>query len=82
MSHDTLYRIQVRAGMCLRPGWLKVEPLPLQQRPGMVRLGPHVPMEVPLDMLPPELRAIGAVFWLVFNAAREPVGFEHLGSAT
>ncbi|HZZ41606.1 MAG TPA: hypothetical protein VFE58_01590 [Tepidisphaeraceae bacterium] len=82
MSHETLCRIKVRAGMCLRPGWLSVEPLPLEPTPGVVRLGPHVPTEMPLEMLPPDLREIGSVFWMIFDMNREPVGFERLESAT
>jgi hypothetical protein len=79
MSQETLYRIKVRAGMSLRPGWLSVEHFPLEPTPGFVCLGPHVPTEIPLEMLPPELRVIGSVFWMVFNGTREPVGFERLG---
>jgi len=48
----------------------------------MVRLGPHVPTEMPVEMLPPDLREIGSTFWMVFDMKHEPVGFERLGSAT
>ncbi len=82
MSHDTLYRIKVRIGLSMRPGFLNVEPLPLEQTPGVVRLGPHVPTELPLDMLPPDLRIIGSTFWMVFDVRRVPVGYEHIGGAT
>ena len=84
MPHSQLCRIKVRAEMCLQPGWLRVSPLPLAPPPdGMVRLGPDgVPSDMPLSLLPPDLREVGAVFWMVFDpASREAVGFERLEGA-
>jgi hypothetical protein len=78
VSQEILYRIKVRAGMLLRSGWLGIEPLPLETTPGVVRLGPHIPPEIPLSFLPPDLRTIGSVFWMIFNPSREPVGYERV----
>ena len=78
MPQETHYRIKVRAGMSLRQGWISVDPLPLQPARGFVNLWPHIPTEMPLDFLPPNLRVIGSVFWMVFKVDREPVGFERV----
>jgi len=82
MSNDTLYRIKVRAGMCLRPGWLRVDVLPLAPLPpGTVRLGPHVPTEIPLELVPLDLQPIGSTFWMVFDATLfEVVAVERTGN--
>ena len=83
MSLGTRYRIKVRAGMCLHPGWLCVEILPLSPPPpGVVRLGPHVPTEIPLELIPLDLQSIGSQFWMVFDGSREAVGVERLESTT
>jgi hypothetical protein len=37
---------------------------------------------MPLDMLPPDLRVIGSVFWMVFDSEKDPVGFERLEDVT
>ena len=78
MARDIHFRIKVRAQMSVRPGWIAVEPLPIEVKPGIVRLGPHIPKEIPLDLLPPDLRAIGSTFWMLFDQRREPVGFERI----
>ena len=80
MSQDVLLRIKVRALASLRSGWISVEPLLLVPTPGIVRLGPHVPSEMPLEMLPPDLRVVGSIFWMVISQ-REPVGYERVDSA-
>jgi hypothetical protein len=37
---------------------------------------------MPLSLLPPDLREVGAVFWMVFDpSSREAVGFERLEGA-
>lgn len=80
MSQETLYRIKVRAGICLRPGWLRVDILPLAPPPaGVVRLGPHVPTEIPLELVPLDLRPVGSQFWMIFGPTREVVAVERLG---
>ena len=65
MGQDGTCRFKVRAGICLSPGWLRVEILLEPVRPGFVRLGPHIPSDVPLDLVPVDLRQVGSVFWMV-----------------
>lgn len=79
MSQEQLYRVKVRAQMCLHSGMLHVDVLPLSPLPpGVVRLGPDLPTEIPLDLVPLDLQAMGSKFWMVFNGRRQIVGVEGL----
>lgn len=79
MSIEQLYRIKVQAGLCLQPSILGVRLLPLSPPPsGGTRLGPHVPNEIPLDLVPLDLQPLGSTFWMLFNARLEVIGVERL----
>ena len=81
MERGAVCRTLVRAEICLTPGWLRVAPMSSSESPAAtVRLGPDgVPSEMPTCLLPPDLRTVGAVFWMLFDPARhEAVGFERV----
>ena len=83
MSDEQLYRIKVRAQMRLRPGVLCIDVLPIEPPPpGVIRLGPHVPLEIPLDLVPLDLQPMGSQFWMVFNRHREVVSIERVEGTT
>lgn len=67
---------RVLALMCLRPGHLRFElelpPLP----PHTVRILDGVPNEVRLELVPPDLRALGSRFVAVYRPWGEVVGVE------
>ena len=76
---EQFYRIKVQAQMCLEAGLLRVRVLPLVPAPpGVARLGPHVPGEIPLELVPLDLQPMGSKFWMVFDELREVVGVERL----
>ncbi len=69
-------RVQVRAMMCLRPGYLRFElelpPLP----PRTFRILDGVPEEVRLDLVPPDLRALGSRFVAVYEPWGQVIAVE------
>lgn len=75
-------RVPVRALMCLRSDYLRFElelpPLPLRT----VRILDGVPNEVRLELVPPDLRALGSRFLVVYRPWGEVVAVERLAADT
>lgn len=63
----TLARLPVRSLMVLRPGYLQfelmLEPLP----PKTIRILDGVPQDIPLELVPPDLRPLGSRFVNVYE---------------
>jgi len=79
MAEKLLYRIKVRSAMVMPPSMLNVNVLPLTPpSPGVVRLGPHVPTLIPLELVPLDLQQMGQCYWMVFDERREVIGVERL----
>jgi hypothetical protein len=74
-------RLKVRALMALSPGRLKfdllLEPLP----PDTIRILDGVPEDVPLDLVPMDLRSLGSRFVIVYEPWGQVVAVEREGSS-
>lgn len=68
-------RVQVRATMCLRPGYLRFE-LELPPPSRTIRFLDGVPEEVRLDLVPPNLRALGSRFVVVYEPWGQVIAVE------
>jgi hypothetical protein len=73
-------RMAARAITCLRPGYMRVEwdlpPVP----PGVVQIVEGMPDEVPIELIPPDLRSIGSRFHVVFEPWGKVIAVEPDGA--
>jgi hypothetical protein len=67
--------------MCLRPGYLHLELLLPPVPPDAVRIIDGVPEEVPIDLVPPELRSLGSRFVIVYEPWGPVIAVERETSA-
>jgi hypothetical protein len=74
-----LRRVPVVAEMCLRPGYLRLRLDLPQLPPRTMRILDGVPDDVPLELVPPDLRPLGSRFVIVFEPWGPVVAVEPCG---
>jgi hypothetical protein len=68
--------------MALRPGYLRLR-FELPALPtGTVRIGPHVADEVPIELVPIDLRPLGSRVTVTYGRDGQPIAVEKLLQAT